>query len=121
MRRVQQVAAFLQKKLALLVDETLDKDLGIVSITYVDVQPDLKSARVYISCLNRNSEKKVLKKLEDNAKEFQHILGRHLKTKFTPKITFLADRGVENVAKIEQLLEKIKKSPTRGIGRGPKG
>lgn len=107
MRRVQQVAAVLKKELAPLTQEVLDKQFGIATLVNVSVQPDLKEAKVYVSCLDAAFEKKVLKKLNDHAKSFQHALGRRLRMKFTPKLTFLSDQGLENVAKVEELLEKI--------------
>lgn len=109
MRRVQQVAAVLKKELALLADKAIDKNFGIVTLTGVDVQPDLKEAKAYVSCFEQNSEKEVLKILNAKANEFQHIMGRRLRMKFTPRIKFLLDRGIENVDKVERLFEEIDK------------
>lgn len=101
------MAALLKKELAPLIEENLDKNLGIVTLTDVELQPDFKEAKVYISCFEDLNEKKVLRSLEEKAKEFQHILGRRLRMKFTPKITFVIDSGLENVGKVEKLLEEI--------------
>lgn len=109
MRRVQQVAKVLKKELASLIYKTLDNQFGIVTLTNIEVQPDLKEAKGYISCFERSFQKEVLKILNEQTKEFQHILGRRLKMKFTPKIIFLSDRSLENVAKVEQLLWEINK------------
>ncbi|MCL5407598.1 MAG: 30S ribosome-binding factor RbfA [Patescibacteria group bacterium] len=108
MRRVQQVAVVLKKELAPLIREVLDNKFGIVTLIDVIVQPDLKEAKVYISCLDLAKEKEVLKILNLKTKEFQHTLGRRLRMKFTPRLTFVIDSSLENVVKVEELLEEIK-------------
>ena len=108
MRRVQQVAVVLKKELAPLIREALDNKFGIVTLIDVIVQPDLKEAKVYISCLDLTSEKEVLKVLNLKTKQFQHILGRRLRMKFTPRLTFVRDDSLENVVKVEELLVEIK-------------
>lgn len=107
MRRVQQVAVVLKKELAPLIREALDNKFGIVTLIDVIVQPDLKEAKVYISCLDLAKEKEVLRTLNLNVKNFQHILGRRLRIKFTPRLTFEIDHSLENVIKVEELLVGI--------------
>ncbi|MFA6493209.1 MAG: 30S ribosome-binding factor RbfA [Patescibacteria group bacterium] len=109
MRRTQQVAAVLRKELAPLVDEILGQQFGIVTLVDVIIQPDLKEAKVYISCLDKSVGKPVLKVLEKRAKGLQHVLGKRMRMKFTPKLTFLLDRSLENVIKVEELLDVVGK------------
>lgn len=109
MRRIEQVAKALKKELAPRVEELLGQKYGIVTLTDVKVQSDLKEAHVYVSCLDSKMEKKILQVLEKSAKDFQHFLGRRLQMRYTPKIIFRVDKGYENVDKVERLLSKIDK------------
>ena len=108
-RRVQKVAELLKQQLAEMTKETLPEDLGMVTVTDVDVSADLKKATVFISCLDKTCESDVFKKLELKAKEYQHILGRKLKMKFTPKLAFKIDAGLEKIGRIEEILNDIKR------------
>lgn len=109
MRRVQQVAAVLKKELAPQICRELDENLGLVTVTDVEVQADLKEAKVYIGCFPKTQEKEVFKILEAKTRDFQHFLGQRLRMKFTPKLIFVPDTGLENVRRVEQTLLELKK------------
>lgn len=109
MRRVERVSAVLKQELALMIDKILNERFGIVTLTEVELQSDLKQAKVYVTCFDTKMEKQVIKTLEERRQEIQLGLGRRLKMKFTPKLIFLIDEGLENVNKVESLLRKVKK------------
>lgn len=107
MRRAQKVAAVLAKELALMITDALDSNFGVVTLTHADVQADLKEAKIYISCLEPKFEEKAIKTLTAKTRDFQQVLSKRLKMKFTPKIIFLVDSGWEEVDKIGRLLAKV--------------
>src|SRR3990170_3243506 len=100
-RRVQKVAELLRQQLAIMVKETLPEDLGIVTVMDVQVSTDIKNAMVYISCLDEACQDEVFKRLTDKTKDFQHILGRQLQMRYTPKLTFKIDQGLEKINRVE--------------------
>lgn len=102
------MAAVLKKEIAIFLKEILPEELGLVTLTYVEVQPDFKNAKIYLSCLEESKKKQVLKKTEAKTKEIQSRLGHRLKMRYTPKVTFVLDESTENVGKIEELFEEIK-------------
>lgn len=106
-RRVERVAALLKRELSKLTYEALPEDLGMATITEVFLSSDLKEAKVYVSCLKENSQKEIIKKLQAKAKDFQRILGRNLRMRYTPKIIFKVDQGLDEVRKIDELLKQI--------------
>jgi ribosome-binding factor A len=108
-RRVQKVSELILQQLSFLIRENTADELGMISVTAVNVNDDLKEARVYISCLDQSKEKEALKVLEAKTPEFQHILGKRLSMKFTPKLKFLLDRASQKVDRIEELLGEIQK------------
>ena len=107
-RRIQKVAELLHELLAELIKENLSEELGLVTLIAVDVSDNLKEATVYISCYDKSSEEEILRTLEKQARNFQHQLGRQLTMKFTPRLTFRIDQGLEKINRIEEILNEIK-------------
>jgi len=107
-RRIQKVAALLKREISVSVNENIPKEIGIVSITDVDLTQDLKDAKVYISFLDKSKENEIFQILDQKKAEFQKALGKKLTMKFTPKIHFLIDNYQEKIDKVEKLLEEIK-------------
>lgn len=108
-RRVEQVAELLKREISDEIREILPEEFGMVTIMDVSVTADLKEAKIYISCLEKEEEKLILSFLEEKTSEFRYNLGRRLKLRYTPKITFFADRSLEEINRIDELLTKIKK------------
>ncbi len=108
-KRVQQVSKLLKKEISNLIEENISGNYGMITVMAVDVSDDLKEARCYVSCFDKEKEKEILKELEENVKDFQHTLGQNLKMRYTPKIRFEIDTGAEKVERIEEILNRIKK------------
>lgn len=106
-RRVEKVAELLKQMLAGMIKASLIEDYGMVTIIDVDLAQDLKNAVIYISCLEKQYQNEVLRELNTKTKEFQHVLGRKLQMKYTPRLEFKLDRGMEKVDRVEELLENI--------------
>lgn len=106
-RRVEEVSALLKREVSILIHETLAEKYGMVTLTDIDVSPDLKDAKAFISVFDKKDEENVLKDLETESRNYNRILGRKLKMKFTPKITFSLDNMQENIDKVDGLLEEI--------------
>lgn len=106
-RRVEEVSAQLKREVSMLINETLAEKYGLVTLTDLDVSPDFKNAKAYISVFDKENEDGVLKDLENEARNYQRILGRKLRMKFTPRITFTLDNMQENIDKVDGLLKEI--------------
>ena len=84
---------------------------GMVSVTRVDTTGDLRYARVYVSALNKNQEKEILKGLKSASGFLRRELGRALQLRYTPELQFIADDSIQYGAHILQVLrdpEKVK-------------
>lgn len=87
---------------------------GLVSITEVDVSPDLSRANVYVSVMGSDDEKSsTLKALHAASHFMQRELRRRLTIKRTPELTFVADDSLERGARILRLLDETRE------GRAP--
>ena len=106
-RRVEEVSAQLMREISVLINESFAEKYGLITLTDLDVSPDFKNARAYISVLEKKNEKNALRDLELEARKYQRILGRKLKMRFTPKITFSQDNMQENIDKVDGLLKEI--------------
>jgi ribosome-binding factor A len=81
-----------------------------LTVTEVKMTPDLKRAKVFILPLNGNSSDEIFSRLNLVAPKIQGKIGRSLGLRFTPEIIFKKDLTFENVAKIEKLLQNVKKN-----------
>ncbi len=108
-RRVQKVSELVLQLLSEKVSSDYSENYGLITISAVNLSEDLKDATVYISLFEKSKQEKLLNELASKANEYQHMLGRQLKMKYTPKLMFQADDALGEVNRIEQLLESIKK------------
>ncbi len=99
----------LKQQLALMIKDVIPEEMGIVTITDVEVTADFKNATIFISCYEKKYEKAVFEKLNIETKNFQHILGRKLKMRYTPKLEFKVDIGIEKINRLDEILEDINK------------
>lgn len=109
-RRQRQVAELLHEEISnLLQFNTRDPRLGFVTVTDVEVSPDLRVAWVYITVLGDSSdEETTLQGLASAAKFFRHELGQSLKLRFIPELNFKLDKSLEYGLHIDQLLDTVK-------------
>ncbi len=114
-RRTDRVASLIRAELAELVLRRLkDPRIGFVTITHVDIAPDLKSARVFFSVLGQGKENAAAGEgLEHAAGFLQHEIAVALKLRFTPKLTFHLDDTLEESLRIQQVLQKLKEDQSR--------
>ena len=81
-----------------------------VSVTDVEVTPDLSFARVYVSILPSGEERKeALRALAGAAAFVRRELAPRLNLREVPEIRFVFDRSLETGARVEELLRKLDK------------
>lgn len=83
--------------------------VGMVSIIRVDTTGDLRYARVWVSVLDKQQEKDVLKGLKSASGFLRRELGRKLQLRYTPELQFIADDSISQGAHILEVL----RDPTR--------
>jgi len=83
---------------------------GFVTITKVEVTPNLRLAKIYYSILGGEKEKKRVHGGLKSAKNFirKHIADE-LKLRYAPDILFRFDKGLEKQHQIDDILSRIKK------------
>ena len=76
------------------------------SFATVDTTNDLRYARVYVSVLNKDQEKDVLKGLKSASGFLRRELGNALQLRYTPELQFTGDDSIQHGAHILELLRK---------------
>lgn len=87
-------------------DETLAKHL--VSVTEVQMSPDLRHATVFVKPLLGADEDAVIKALRTNTAYLQSEVARRVNTKYAAKLKFLADESFDEGSHIDKLLRDPK-------------
>ena len=108
-RRSQRVADVVRAELSrLLLLEAHDPDLRQITVTDVEMPPDLKSARVYFSCLGGDDEReKASAALRRAAGYLRREVGQRCQLRYAPELHFISDRSLERGARIEELLNQV--------------
>ena len=113
----QSVNAAVQRALSSILREDV-KDPRIpllISVTRVNVAPDLKTCKAYISVLGDEAVKEDCRAALKSAAGFiRHELAVRLNMRLTPEITYIMDDsieyGVEMSYKIDEVMEKQKEA-----------
>lgn len=113
--RLAKVAELLKEEIGLIINKELkDPRLGIVTVTAVDISPDLKKATVHIGVLGSKKEKERSIKVLDQSKGFiQGTIGQRLRIKYTPSLHFQLDESAEYSLRIAKILKNIKKQESK--------
>jgi ribosome-binding factor A len=108
-RRSQRVADLVRAELSTLVlIEAHDPVLHRVTITDVEMPPDLKTARVYFSCLGGEEDRKEAGEALRRAAGFlRGEVGRRCQLRHAPSLSFVEDRSLERGARVEELLHQV--------------
>ena len=113
-RRQRQVAELVHEEISLLIQRRArDPRLKSVTVTGVEVSPDLRLAHVYVSVLgDRQEAKQALASLRHAAGFFRRELADSLSLRFLPEVNFRLDDSVQRGLRIDQLLDGLSDKAT---------
>jgi ribosome-binding factor A len=96
---------------AFLTADVRDPRIGFVTVTGVEVSPDLTHANVRVSVMGSDEEKaKSLEGLASAARYLRAQLSRELRLRTSPELHFHLDRGIEHAQRIDRVLKELKES-----------
>jgi ribosome-binding factor A len=109
-RRPQRVALQIQQEVSLMLARNVkDPRIGLVTVTGVQISPDLRHAKIYVSVMGSEQEKKEsMEGLNNAAGWIRHELGQRIRMKFLPDIVFREDTSQEYGDRIDHLLDRIR-------------
>lgn len=111
-RRSQRLALQIQHEISLMLFRNVkDRRIGLVTITGVDLSPDLRHAKVFFSAMgSEKQQKESLEALGHAAGWIRHELGQRIRMKFLPEIVFLPDTSQEYGERIDRLIDGLHES-----------
>ncbi len=116
-RRQRQVAELLHEEISQLIQRnTRDPRLGFVTVTGVDVSPDLRNAKVYVTVLgDKEDQKSTLEGLASATGFFRYQLRQDLSLRYIPELKFQIDTSLEYGLHIEKLLDSIQEESSQNL------
>jgi ribosome-binding factor A len=110
--RPDRVADQIRSELAMLLTrEVHDPGLGFVTLTRVQVSPDLQQARVMFTALGDDKARTASTRALERASPFlRRQIGSRLRLKRTPELRFIYDDSIAGQDRIEQLLNELHKN-----------
>lgn len=108
--RQEKVEELLKVEISDIVQKEMrDPRLGFVTLTDVEVSPDLRHARVFVSVMGDEEQQEVSLKTLDRASGFiRGELGKRVRMRVLPEVEFRIDISIERAARIFELLQQIK-------------
>ena len=112
-RRQAQVADFLREEISDIMRRELnDPRLGMASITRVEMSPDLRYARVFVSVLgSQDEQQETLRGLQHAAGFIRHLLKPRMHIRHIPEISFKEDHSMEHAEEIARTLRSLHLEP----------
>jgi ribosome-binding factor A len=126
-RRTDRIGHLIQQEIGtLLLREISDSRIGFVTVSRVEVTTDLAHAKVYVSVLGTDKEKRdSLAGLGHSASYMRTHLAKVLKMRTVPRLQFVEDKNLDHGFRINQILNDIKRDDgapgTGGPGTGEAG
>lgn len=102
------VADLIQREFAKILErERISQTSALTTVSNVDVSPDLKNAKIYVTCLGDVEHKSLINDLQEDAGHYRHLLSKQLNIRVTPKLTFKYDEQLEQANRLTSIIDKL--------------
>lgn len=106
--RPQKVADLIQREIAdLLRHEVRDPRVGMVTLTSVDVAPDLSHAKIFFTLLDSKQKDETTRALQRAAGFLRSQLSHRMSMYTTPELRFVYDESVERGDRLSRLIDSV--------------
>ena len=108
-KRAERVADQIRMEVAdILARKTKDPRVGFMTVTGVDLSPDLRMAKVFVTTLKEGQEEEAaLQGLTRAIGFIRAELGRRMTLRYIPELTFHLDKSEQHGKRIDQLLNSL--------------
>jgi ribosome-binding factor A len=108
-RRVLKVAEAVREVVGMaILTELKDPRIRDVTVTYVEMSPDLRYAKVHVSIMGDETRQGLtLRGLQHAAGFLQSKVAKRIETRYTPKIEFYLDQGVKRSIEVARILKEV--------------
>jgi ribosome-binding factor A len=88
--------------------ELKDPRVRDVTVTGVEASPDLRNAKVFVSVMGDETKQNLcLHGLRSAAGFLQKKVGDRIDTRYTPRLTFVLDKGAKNALAVARILREV--------------
>jgi ribosome-binding factor A len=108
------VGQLLREEISRIIERQLkDPRIGLATVTDVEVTPDLRHARVFVSIYGSEDEARAGFQALERATGFirKELAKEHLRLRYLPELELRHDESIARGARISQLLEQVKREP----------
>jgi ribosome-binding factor A len=106
--RPQRLGDLIQREVSELIRlELRDPRVGMITVTSVDVSPDMSHAKVFFTMLEKDKLEDTLHGLKRSAGFLRSQLARRIKMYTTPELRFEYDESVERGDHISRLIDSV--------------
>jgi ribosome-binding factor A len=107
--RPERLAKIIKQEVSEIIHEQVsDPRIGFISVTDVDLSPDLENCRIFISVLgNEQSKQDSMQGLESATRFIRGKLGDRVEFREVPKIAFVRDDSLEKGSKVLGIINKL--------------
>src|SRR3990167_10150101 len=107
--RINKVNSLLEREIGQILAKDFNFNGVLVTLTHVDTTANLIEAKAYISVFPEDKTDGAMVMLSKGVYDVQQKINKMLNMRPIPKIMFIKDKVIAEAAKVEELLEKLKK------------
>lgn len=92
-----------------ILTELRDPRVKDVTVIRVEVDPDMRGAKVHVSVMGDEKQEKLsLRGLQNAAGYLQSKIAQRIETRYTPRLTFKINKGIDNVMAVGRILDELR-------------
>jgi ribosome-binding factor A len=112
-RRIQKAAEAIREVVSMaILTDLKDPRVRDVTVTYVEVSPDLRQAKVHVSVMGDETKQNLsLRGLQNGAGYLQSKVAKRIDARYTPRLVFVLDLGVKRSIEISKILQSVLPTP----------
>ncbi|MFO0867696.1 MAG: 30S ribosome-binding factor RbfA [Pirellulales bacterium] len=120
-RRLLKAAEAIREVVSMsILTELKDPRVRNVTVTYVEVAPDMRSAKVHVSVMGNETQQNLsLRGLQNAAGFLQRQVADRIDTRYTPRLQFVLDQGVKHSIAVAEILREVLPPPADAAGDEP--
>jgi len=108
-RRVLKAAQAIREVVSMaIITDLKDPRVKDVTVTFVEVSGDMRQAKVHVSVMGDETKQQLaLRGLQNSAGYLQSKVGNRIDTRYTPRIQFELDKGMQNAMMVTRILDEV--------------
>jgi ribosome-binding factor A len=107
--RIEKVQELMKQEISqIILQELKDPRIGFVTVTKVEMTGDLREAKIFVSIMGKDDAlKDTLEGLQSSLGFIRREIGKRIRLRFTPEISFALDNSLAYSSHIQELLMSL--------------